>query len=126
MFRRGWALALLGVAGLAVSACTDQPRQQQAVIVPTQSCDTQFRVENRSSATVQTLQFSHSSQSGWGVDQLGQDVLPPGRAKLYRAANTGNYDFRITWANGRAAELLRINVCRASRIIVTDRGLVAS
>lgn len=125
MFRRGLGVAMLGIAGLALVACTDQP-QRQVVVVPTQSCNTEFRVENRSSATVHTLQFSHSSLGAWGTDQLGQEVLPPGRFKNYRAANTGNYDFRITWSNGRAAELRRVNICAASRIVVTDRGLIAS
>lgn len=125
MFRRGLGIVMLGIAGLGMAACTDQP-QRQVVLVPTQSCNTEFRVENRSSAIVQTLQFSHSSLGGWGVDQLGQDVLLPGRFNNYRAANAGNYDFRVTWGNGRAAELLRVNICAASRIIVTDRGLIAS
>jgi hypothetical protein len=44
----------------------------------------------------------------------------------YRAANTGAYDFRVVWTNGRAAEIRQVNVCRASRITVTDRGLIAS
>jgi hypothetical protein len=95
-------------------------------MVPAQACDTSFRVVNASSGTVQALYFSHSSRSGWGTDQLGSGVLPPGRALNYRAANTGNYDFRAVWSNGRAAELMGVNVCRASVITITDRGLRAS
>ncbi len=91
-----------------------------------QACDTSFQVVNNSGATVERLYFSHSTQGGWGADQLGQNVLPPGRATSYRAANAGNYDFRVVWTNGRAAELRGIDVCRASRITVTNSGLTAS
>jgi hypothetical protein len=88
-------------------------------------CDTRFQVVNNSSLTVMQLFFSHSSISNWGVDQLGQNVLPPGRVWNYRANNAGNYDFRVVWQNGRAAELRRVDICRASRIIVTNSGLYA-
>jgi hypothetical protein len=125
MRRRLLTATLLATATLGLAACQQQPAQQ-VVVVPSQACDTSFRVVNNSSATVQTLQFSHSSQGGWGADQLGQAVLPPGRFANYRAANAGNYDFRVIWQNGRSAQLMGVNICRASQIIVTDRGLLAT
>jgi hypothetical protein len=117
------AFSILGLFGLA--ACQQEP-QRTVVMVPSQACDTSFRVVNNSSGTVERLYFSSSRQAGWGNDQLGSAVLPPGRVASYRAANTGNYDFRVVWANGRAAELMAVNICRASQITVTDRGLFAS
>jgi hypothetical protein len=125
MRRRLLPVAVLAAAAFGLGACQQQAAQQ-VVLVPTQACDTSFSVVNQSSVTVQNLQFSHSSQSGWGPDQLGQSVLPPGRFMNYRAANAGNYDFRVVWTNGRAAELRGVNVCRASRITVTNNGLIAS
>jgi hypothetical protein len=124
MRRRVLPVAVLAAAAFGLGAC--QQQAQQVVTVPTQACDTSFAVVNQSSVTVQTLQFSHSSQGGWGTDQLGQAVLPPGRYMNYRAANTGNYDFRVVWSNGRAAEIRGVNICRASRITVTNSGLIAS
>ena len=115
-------LAPLGLA-LAVAGCVPPT---QTVVVRERSCDTSFRVVNASSGTVERLFFSHASQNGWGNDQLGETVLPPGRATSYRAAHTGAYDFRVVWANGRSAELRRIDVCVASTITVTDGGLRAS
>ena len=126
MDRRG-IFGLLGGAALVLGGCTEQPRQVVVVQQPVrQACDTSFQVVNNSGATVERLYFSHSTQGGWGADQLGQNVLPPGRATSYRAANAGNYDFRVVWTNGRAAELRGIDVCRASRITVTNSGLTAS
>lgn len=122
MFRR-LAVAALGSAAL-LSACAPQ---QQVTYVPVQAvCDTRFRVVNNSSVTVARFQFSHVSRNDWGVDQLGSSVLPPGRAMTFTAANAGGYDFRVTWANGQTSELRNIDICRASQITVTNRGLFAS
>lgn len=118
-------IGMLGAAALALGACVQEP-QRTVVVVPSQSCNTSFHVINASGRTVERLYFSHSSMSGWGNDQLGRSVLPPGRQVSYRAANTGNYDFRVVWNNGQAAELRRINVCAASRITVTSNGLRAN
>lgn len=125
MLRRAlFALPLLG--GLA--GCVPPPQtvyvQQQAPVGA--SCDTSFRVVNNSTMTVERFYFSHSSQGNWGADQLGQNVLPPGRFGSYRAANVGAYDFRVVWANGRQAELRGVDICRASTINVTNGGLRAS
>lgn len=125
MRRRVLPAVLLGVTSLALAACTEDSRQS-AVVVPSQACNTAFRVVNNSSGTVQNLYFSSSGRSAWGADQLGTAVLGPGRFVNYRAAQAGNYDFRVVWMNGRAAELRQVNICRASQIIVTDRGLIAS
>lgn len=125
LFRRLFSLAPLVGAAALLAACQQEPAQR-VVVVPTQACDTSFRVANNSSGTVERLYFSHSSLGAWGADQLGTLVLPAGRFMDYRAANAGNYDFRVVWANGRAAQLMGVNICRASRITVTDRGLFAS
>lgn len=126
MFRRKF-LALLALAGAgAVAGCAPQTVYVPApVAVAPAVCDTRFQVVNNSSRTVLTLQYSHASRNDWGPDQLGQNVLAPGRVWNARAANTGLYDFRITWLGGGAAELRRVDICRASQIVVTNSGLYA-
>lgn len=127
------SLALFGA--LALSACVEAPQravyvapqaQPQRSVVTRPACNTAFRVVNQSGRTVERLYFSHSSLGAWGNDQLGTSVLQPGRQVTYRAANEGAYDFRVVWNNGQASELRRINVCAASQITITSRGLVAS
>lgn len=125
MQRRLLSAAFATLAAVGLAACQQEPAQR-VVTVPSQACNTAFRVVNNSSATVGQLYFSHSSLSGWGVDQLGSSVLPPGRFVNYRAAHAGNYDFRVVWTNGRAAEIRGVNICRASQITVTNSGLIAS
>jgi len=120
-------LAIFAPLALVFTAAC-QPQQPQVVVVQPRSaavCDTSFRVANVSSRTVAQLYFSHSALGSWGADQLGASVLPPGRHVNYRAANAGNYDFRVVWADGRTAELRRVNICAASEIRVTDGGLRA-
>jgi hypothetical protein len=124
------ALAGLAVFGALLTAgCVQQPAAVQPVVVaptrPAVACDTRFRVVNNSSLTVAQLFFSHSSLNAWGNDQLGSAVLPPGRFVNYAAANAGNYDFRVVWANGQASELRRVNICAASQIVITNQGLRA-
>jgi hypothetical protein len=129
MFRRKLPALLAALGAGAVAACAPQtvyvpqPGFVGAPVGP--ACDTRFTVVNNSSLTVMQLFFSHASRNDWGVDQLGQNVLPPGRAWNYTAANAGAYDFRVIYANGRAAELRRVDICRASRIVVTNQGLFA-
>lgn len=126
MFRRKLLGLFAAIGAASVAACAPQTVYVPQPVAPAPvACDTRFQVVNNSSMTVMQLFFSHSSINNWGVDQLGQYVLAPGRVWNYRAANPGNYDFRIVWQNGRAAELRQVNICRASRIIVTNSGLYA-
>lgn len=119
------APALLAT-GVILGACTSDARQP-VVSAPVASgqavCDTSMRFVNSSSNTVLSLYYSPSSVSGWGPDRLGQNVMRPGQTSSVRLANPGNYDFRVVWDNGRAAEVRQVNVCRAGQITVTNAGL---
>lgn len=123
--RRGTAvtLFLLTLPPVALSACTSDGVSQP---VHAGGCDSRFQVVNRSSGVVERLYFSSSNNNEWGADQLGQNVLGRGRMATYRASYAGNYDFKVVWSNGESAELRQVNVCRASRITVTNNGLSAS
>jgi len=124
--RRGLAAGMVGLAAFGLVACTEDNRRpvtSSGAVV--QNCDTSFAFVNRSSNTVGQLFFGSSARTVWDSDMLGSNVLPPGRQMNFRARNTGNYDFRVVWANGRVAELRGVNICRASQIIVTDGGLRA-
>jgi hypothetical protein len=88
-------------------------------------CDTSFTVTNASSSTMEQFYFNPASRSDWGNDRLGEGVLEPGRSRSYRAAQSGGYDFRAVWANGRSTDLRNVDVCRASTITLTNSGLRA-
>lgn len=88
-------------------------------------CDTSFTLINRSGATVQQFYFGSSAQREWGADQLGANVLAHGQSMRFRARNAGANDFKIVWANGDTAELMRIDICVTSEIVATRRGMEA-
>lgn len=88
-------------------------------------CDTRFVFENRSNVTVMEFYFDSSRNPNWTRDELGSGVLPPGQSRQFRAAYTGNYDFRAVLQNGRAFELRQVNICQASVITLTNSGLSA-
>jgi hypothetical protein len=124
--------AIAALASATVLAACVPPQQtytySQPVYVapaPVQVCDTSVRVTNRSSNVVEQLYFSHSAIQTWGADQLGASVLYPGQHVDYRMNNAGNYDFRVIWAGGRESQIRGINVCTASEVIVTNRGISA-
>lgn len=108
-------------SGAILGACT--PDTRQPVTTGRSVCDTSMRFANNSSTTVLNLYYNPSSVSGWGPDRLGQNVLRPGQNTSVRLANPGNYDFRVVWDNGRAAEVRRVNVCHAGQISITNAGL---
>ncbi|UPY39076.1 hypothetical protein [Sediminicoccus sp. KRV36] len=88
-------------------------------------CDTSFTLVNRSGATVQEFYFGSSAQRSWGTDQLGTNVLVNGATMRFRARNAGANDFKIVWANGQTAELMRIDICVTSEIVATRSGMEA-
>lgn len=88
-------------------------------------CDTRFEFHNRSSNTVMEFYFDASGNPNWTRDELGDGVLPAGQGRQFRAAYTGNYDFRAVLDNGRAVELRQVNICTTSVVTLTDNGLTA-
>ena len=88
-------------------------------------CDTSFTLVNQSGVTVNEFYFGSSAQRSWGVDQLGQNVLPNGRSMNFRARAAGRNDFRVIWANGERADLMGVDICATSQIIATPTGITA-
>lgn len=125
MMRRFALAAVLAAGSSLLSGCVDPNMQPIAAapVRPVATCG--FQVLNNSSITVHSLNFSSSALASWGADQLGSSVLPPGRAVSFRPSYGGNYDFRVIWTNGRAAELRQVDTCRTPNVIVTNRGLMA-
>ncbi|MBR0646574.1 hypothetical protein [Plastoroseomonas hellenica] len=88
-------------------------------------CDTRFTFVNQSGAQVNEFYFGPSSNPNWGSDRLGQNVLPSGRQIMFDTGRSGAHDFKIVWANGQHAELMRINICTTSQIVATRSGIEA-
>ncbi len=122
----GHALAVVPLALLTIAACSSPPPARNTAEVPARGgCEVPVQVVNASSRTVDRLFLARLSLEGWGTDRLGQEVLRPGRSASYRASVPGVQDLRVVWADGRAAELRRIDPCATGTIRVEDGGLRA-
>lgn len=90
-----------------------------------QRCDTRFDFVNESSRTLNEFYFDRSSRPDFTRDELGQNVLPPGRSMRFAAMYSEPYDIRAVLDNGQRFDLYRINICSVTRVVLTDRGLTA-
>jgi hypothetical protein len=88
-------------------------------------CDTSFTLVNRSGSTIQEFYFGSSAQREWGADQLGTNVLVNGQSMRFRTRNAGANDFRVVWANGARADLMRVDICVTNEIVATRSGIEA-
>ncbi len=105
------AVALLGMAGLAPTA--------QA-----QTGDPSFNLVNRSSRVIYEAYASPSSDSNWGQDRLGQNVVPAGRNFVMRLPQGEClYDIRVVYdrQGGPAEERRNINLCNLSEVVFDGR-----
>lgn len=87
-----------------------------------QSCDTRFTLVNQSPVAINEFYFSRSSDSDWGSDRFGQNVLPSGRQVNMDTNAPGRHDFKVVAANGHAMELRNVDICQVTRLIVNPVG----
>ncbi|MGG5885856.1 hypothetical protein ACLF3G_01880 [Falsiroseomonas sp. HC035] len=111
---------------LALTAAVSTLLLGAAIAPASAQCDTRFTLRNDSGQQVNEFYFGPSSNSNWGRDRLGENVLPAGRSVSFTPGGRGGaYDFKVVWANGENAEVMRVNICEASEIVATRRGIEA-
>lgn len=113
---------LLGLLAIAPCIAADLP-QAQAQVQYAQRCDTNLRVVNNSRSNVTRIFYNPSSNSNWGPDRLGGNVLRPGQSIVFRLQHEVPYDFRVVWRGNEAAEMRRTNICVISAVVITEDGL---
>jgi hypothetical protein len=78
-----------------------------------QTSDPSFRVNNRTSVTINEIYASSANDNSWGSDHLGQNTLPPGQSYVVRLPQGQCMnDIRIVFANGTAHERRRVDTCQ--------------
>ncbi len=73
-----------------------------------------FTLNNRTSATLVTLQIGESTNPEWGEDILGVDVLEAGESAdvtINDNLEDCMYDLRATFTDGDTLDVRRINMC---------------
>ncbi|MBR0654254.1 hypothetical protein [Plastoroseomonas arctica] len=77
-----------------------------------QSTDPSFNLVNRSGQTILEAYVSPSTDTNWGVDRLGRDVVPNGQSYAIRLpAGQCVNDIRVVYQDRRAEERRNLNTC---------------
>ena len=114
LFRR------LAIAAVALAAATGLAPAAMA-----QTGDPSFNLVNRGSRVIYEAYASPSSDSNWGPDRLGQNVIPAGRSFVIRLPQGECiYDVRIVYdrQGGPAEERRNINLCNMTELAFDGRG----
>jgi hypothetical protein len=78
----------------------------------TVSRDPSFRLNNSGGRTIREVYVSAATDSNWGIDRLGADVLAPGQAVLLRLPQGQCVnDVRVVFMDGQAQERRQVNTC---------------
>ncbi len=78
-----------------------------------------FSVVNTTGHVVMTLNVSPTSESEWGPDILGTEVLASGQTAQVvfdRAESQCNYDLRVTYNDGDTSEMRNLNLCTTGTV----------
>ena len=71
-----------------------------------------FRLVNRGTNEINELYASPVGDDGWGEDRLGDDTVAPGATRVIRLpAGECRWDVRVVYANGKATEKRRLDLC---------------
>ncbi len=103
--------AVLGLAGLIPAA-------------EAQTGDPSFNLVNRSSRVIYEAYASPSSDSNWGQDRLGQNIIPAGRNFVIRLPQGECiYDVRVVYdrQGGQSEERRNINLCNLTELVFDGR-----
>jgi hypothetical protein len=104
--------AVLGGAPL-VAGSFDQAAAQRY--------DRRIEIINRTNLTIRTVNSTNVGRSDWGVDLLGNAVIPPGRRMVINVEDRSGYcryDFRAVFSNGRQITRHGVNVCEVGRWVI--------
>jgi hypothetical protein len=93
-----------------------------------QSGDPDFVLVNNSSVQIDVLNASPVTDSNWGADRLGNDVVPPGGRYTVRLRSPGvcQWDVRVIYQNRTAEERRNINLCNITELPFDGSGARAA
>jgi hypothetical protein len=81
-----------------------------------------FTVVNRTGHVVMTLNVSPASETSWGPDILGRDVLADGESAqvtFERGENQCIWDIRATYQDGDTTDMRGVNLCQVATVTLT-------
>jgi len=90
-----------------------------ATIAAPRGGDPSFNFVNRSGMVIRELYISLSSQSSWGSDRLGSNVMNPGQS-IYVQLPGGSScaaDIRVVYNNGATSERRGVETCSRTDVV---------
>ncbi len=79
---------------------------------PAGADDPSFRLINRGRSELDEVYVSPTGDDDWGRDRLGDDVIAAGATRIIRMPRGScSYDVRVVFADGKAVERRRLNLC---------------
>lgn len=90
------------------------PAGRPGSAAPTQAGtdDPSFRLVNRGRSELDEVYVSPTGDDDWGRDRLGDDVVAAGATRIIRMPRGScSYDVRVVFADGKAVERRRLNLC---------------
>jgi hypothetical protein len=82
--------------------------------------DASFRLFNRAAVPVTEVYATPSGLGNWGQNRLGATPLPPDTTHSFALPRDGNciFDIKVVFADKRAKEQKRVNLCRVAQLPV--------
>jgi len=112
--------ALILCASFAMTAHASKPPPLQAQATPAQARgNPSFVLVNRSGRTISAAFASLSTDSNWGADRLGANVvLPPGqRFEVRLPEGACEWDLRVVYDDQRREDKMRQNLCAVVEVV---------
>jgi hypothetical protein len=99
----------IGTAAAGLDAATGKPAD-----------DPSFRLFNRAAVPVTEVFATPAGLGNWGQNRLADAPLPPDNTHLFALPRDGNciYDLKVVFADKRAKEQKRVNLCRVAELPV--------
>ena len=109
-FKSMFGKAVLAVIGISIAACSAEESADSGSGksgAASERTTTYVQFENSTSETIDNIFMSRSDSGYWGVDQLGEDVLSPGKKFTLTEIPCGiNYDTKAVAQSGDEYQLL--------------------
>ncbi|MCW3477255.1 hypothetical protein [Limobrevibacterium gyesilva] len=82
--------------------------------------DPSFKLFNRAARPITEIYAAPAGLANWGQNRLDKTPLPPDTARLIALPRDGNciYDLRVVFADNRAMEKKRTNLCRVPELAI--------
>ena len=114
-----YLLALPLLIGIAASSAVAQDRKLSPPTAAAPGSAHRVVVSNRSPRTIEQVLISTSTDSDWGSDLLGADVIETGRQVTVSYVGDCRADVQIVFEGGAMEARRRVDVCQNSTLTIT-------